>query len=87
MKFRKFINCIAYIGIVFLAFSLLLNAIPGKFGNWCSILVTIAMCIEVAVGLIYAYLYSRSKQQFAFMIVFMICVLIIITMLIVKMVG
>lgn len=87
MKFRKFVNCVAYIGIVFLAIAMLLSAIPGKFGNWCNILVTIAMCIEVAVGLIYAYLYARSKQQFAFMIIFMICALIIVTMLIIKMVG
>ena len=87
MRFRKFVNAIAFIGIIFLAVAMLLSAIPGKFGNWCDILVTIAMCVEVAVGFVYAYLYARSKQQFAFMLIFMICALIIITMLIVKMVG
>ncbi len=65
----------------------MLNAIPGKFGDACGILVTIAMCVEVAVGVVYSYLYARSKQQLAFMLIFGICVVIIVSMLIVKMVG
>lgn len=87
MKFRKFINFLAYIGIVFLAIAMLLNAMPNKVGEWSEVLVTSAMIIEVAVGVIYSYLYARSKQQYAFMIVFGVSMIIIITLLVVRLVG
>jgi len=84
MKFRKFINFIAFIGIIVLAVGLCLNAIPNKFGDWCQIIVTIAMWIEVVVGLVYAYYFVRSKEQSWYMFLFGVAIIAVITMVIVK---
>lgn len=84
MKFRKFVNFIAYIGIIILVIGLGLNSIPNKFGDWCHIIVDIAMWIEVAVGLIYAYYFARSKDQTWFMFVFGVAMIALITILIVR---
>ena len=61
MKFRKFVNFIAYAGIIILVIGLGLSSIPNKFGDWCRIIVDIAMWIEVAVGIIYAYYFQSVK--------------------------
>ena len=84
MKFRKFVNFIAFIGIMVLAIGLCLSAIPNKFGDWCNIIVTIAMWIEVAVGLVYAYLFVRSRQESWFMFLFGVAIIAVITMIIIK---
>ena len=84
MKFRRFINCFAYIGIVFLAIALGLSAIPNKFGDMCMSLVYIAMSCEVVVGIVYAYLYARSKEQMWITIVFGLAVVTIVAMVIIK---
>ena len=84
MKFRRFINCFAYIGIVFLAVALGLSAIPNKLGDICQILVYIAMSCEVVVGIVYAYLYTRSKEQIWITVVFGLAVVTIVAMVIIK---
>lgn len=84
MKFRKFINLVAYLGIILLMIGLALNSIPNKFGSWCKVVVNIAMCIEVVVGIVYAFYYARSQEQTAYMIVFGVAMIVIVTILIVK---
>ena len=84
MKFRKFVNFIAYIGIIVLAIGLCLSAIPNKFGDWCNIIVTIAMWFEVAVGFVYAFYFARSRQASWFMFVYGLAIIAIITLLIIK---
>ena len=84
MKFRRFVNCVAYIGIVLLAVALILSAIPNKIGTMCQVLVYIAMAVEVVVGVVYAYLYARSKEQLWITIMFGIAVVAIIAMVIIK---
>ena len=84
MKFRKFINFIAYIGVVVLALGLILSSIPNKFGNWCNIIVTIAMWIEVAVGLVYGYLFARSQQQSWFMFGYGLAIIALIVIVIIR---
>lgn len=84
MKFRKFVNFIAYLGIIILAVGLCLSAIPNKFGDWCEIIVQIALWIEVAVGLVYAYYFARSKEQSWFMFGFGVAMIAIVILIIVK---
>ena len=84
MKFRKFINFVAYLGIIVLVVGLCLSAIPNKFGDWCDIIVTIAMWIEVAVGLVYAYYFARSKQESWFMFLFGVAIIALIVLVIIK---
>lgn len=84
MKFRKFVNFIAFIGIIILVVGLGLNSIPNKFGEWCGIIVKIAMWIEVAVGLIYAYYFARSKDQSWFMFLYGVAIIALIVILIVR---
>lgn len=84
MKFRKFVNFVAFLGIIILVVGLGLNSIPNKFGNWCEIIVTIAMWIEVAVGFVYAYYFARSRQESWFMFLFGVAIIALITMIIVR---
>ena len=87
MKFRKFVNFIAFIGIIVLVVGFMLNTIPNKFGDWCGIIVDIAMWIEVAVGLIYAYYFARSKDQSWFMFLYGVAIIVLVVMIIVKFVA
>ena len=84
MKFRKFINFIAFVGIIILVVGLGLSSIPNKFGDWCNIIVDIAMWIEVAVGLVYAFYFARSKQASWFMFAYGVSIIALIVMVIVK---
>ncbi|MBO5909985.1 MAG: hypothetical protein J6Q15_00600 [Clostridia bacterium] len=84
MKFRKFINFIAFIGIIILVVGLGLNSIPNKFGDWCGIIVNIAMWLEVAVGLVYAYYFARSRQASWFMFLYGISIIAMIVIFIVR---
>lgn len=86
MKFRKFVNFIAFIGIIIFVVGLGLNCIPNKFGDWCGVIVTIAMWIEVAVGLIYAYYFARSRQASWFMFVYGVAIISLVVIIIVKLV-
>ena len=84
MKFRKFVNFIAYLGIIILVIGLGLNSIPNKFGDWCGIIVDIALWTEVVVGFVYAYYFARSRQESWFMFAFGVAVIAIITIIIVR---
>jgi len=86
MKFRKFVNFIAFIGIIILVVGLGLNSIPNKFGDWCKIIVDIAMWIEVMVGLIYAYYFARSRQASWFMFIYGLAIISLVVIVIVKLV-
>ena len=87
MKFRKFVNFVAYIGIIILVIGLGLNSIPNKFGDWCRIIVDIAMWIEVAVGLIYAYYFAHSKQASWFMFIYGVTVIAFAVIVIVRFIA
>ena len=84
MKFRKFVNFVAYVGIIILVIGLALSFIPNKFGDWCGIIVNIAMWIEVAVGFIYAYYFARSRDKSWFMFGFGVAVIAFVTMIIIN---
>ncbi|MBQ7798666.1 MAG: hypothetical protein IJ371_06050 [Clostridia bacterium] len=84
MKFRKFVNFIAFIGIIILVVGLGLNSIPNKFGDWCHIIVDIAMWIEVSVGFIYAYYFARSREESWFMFLYGVAIISLVVMLIVR---
>lgn len=84
MKFRKFVNFIAFIGIIILVVGLGLNSIPNKFGDWCKIIVDIAMWIEVAVGLIYAYYFARSREESWFMFLFGVAIIALAVIVIIR---
>lgn len=84
MKFRKFVNFIAFLGVMVLVVGFILNSIPNKFGDWCKIIVTIAMWIEVAVGVIYAYYFARSREESWFMFAYGVAIIALITTIIVR---
>lgn len=84
MRFRKFINLIAYLGIIVLMIGLALSSFNNKFGDWCQIIVKIAMWIEVAVGVVYAFYYARSQEQTAYMLVFGVAMIVIVTIIIIR---
>lgn len=84
MKFRKFVNFVAFLGIIILVVGLGLNSIPNKFGDWCEIIVQIAMWIEVAVGLIYAYYFARSREESWFMFLYGVSIIALIVIVIIR---
>ena len=84
MKFRKFVNFVAYIGFIVLVIGLGLSSIHNKFGDWCSVIVDIAMWIEMAVGLVYAYYFARSREESWFMFGFGVAVIAFVTIVIIR---
>ena len=84
MKFRKFVNFVAFVGIIVLTIGLGLTCIPNKFGDWCNIIVDIAMWIEVAVGFVYAYFFVRSRDLSWFVFLFGVAIFALVTIVIVK---
>ena len=84
MKFRKFVNFVAFVGIIILVVGLGLTCIPNKFGDWCGIIVDIAMWIEVAVGMIYAYYFARSREESWFMFLYGVAIIALIVIVIVR---
>lgn len=84
MKFRKFVNFVAYIGILVLIIGLALSFIPNGFGDWCKIIVKIAMWIEVAVGMVYAFYFARSREESWFMFGFGVMVIALTVIIIIK---
>ena len=87
MKFRKFINFIAFVGIIILVVGLGLNCIPNKFGERCGIIVNIAMWIEVVAGLVYAFYFARSRQASWYMFIYGVAIIALIVIIIVKFVS
>ena len=84
MKFRKFVNLVAFLGIIILALGLGLNLIPNKFGDWCGIIVQIALWVEVAVGLVYAFYFARSREESWFMFLFGVAMIALVVIAIIK---
>ncbi len=84
MKFRKFVNFIAFLGIIVLVIGLGLSLIPNKFGDWCSIIVKIAMWIEVAVGMVYAFYFVRSREESWFMFLYGVAIIGLLVIAIIK---
>ena len=84
MKFRKFVNFVAFVGIIILVIGLGLNCIPNKFGDLCGIIVQIAMWIEVVVGLVYAFYFARSRQASWYMFIYGVLIIALVVIVIAK---
>lgn len=85
-KFKKFVNMLAFIGIVAIAVVLLLNLILDAVNAGSEVVRAmdlIAQCIAYLVTAIYAFYFVYSKHSPAYTIVYVVAVILIIVLLIV----
>jgi len=86
-KFKKFVNMLAFIGIVAIAVVLLLNLIFGALNIFDSEVVVamdlLAQCIAYLVTAIYAFYFVYSKNKPVYTIVYVIAVILIVVLLII----
>ena len=81
VNFKKFLNMLAFVGIVAVAVALLCKPIfSAEIGNVFSF---IAQCIAYLVTAVYALYYVLSKRNSVITIIFVISVIAIIVLLIV----
>ena len=78
IKFKKTLNMFAYVGVVFLGIVLLLHSLMDyKIMQYIAVF---AELITYTLITIYAYFYVRTKKHIAYMIVYIIAVVLIVTM-------
>jgi hypothetical protein len=85
--FKKFVNMLAFIGIVAIAVVLLLRMVLGDIikvdSDVINAISLIAECIAYAVTAVYAFYFVYSKHSPAYMITYVIAVILIIVLLVV----
>ena len=77
LKLKKTLNVFAYAAVVFLGISLLLN-----YFNITTIFADMANIIAYIIISVFAFFYARTKRHFAYMIIYVISVLLILLMVI-----
>lgn len=85
-KFKKFVNMLAFIGIVAIALVLLLNLILEAVNAGSDVVQAmdlIAQCIAYLVTAIYAFYFILSKHSPAYTITYVVAVILIIVLLII----
>jgi len=75
---KKFMNFIAYVAIMFVAIAITI----GHIWSDISVLRNIAEIIAYAITAVSAFYYARSKQHPAYMICYVVAVVLIIVMLV-----
>lgn len=81
-NFKRFLNMIAFIGIIAVAVALLFSLIFG--GNEVSAALNlIAQCIAYLVTAIYAFYFIQNKRNTVYTIVYIVSVVAIIVLLII----
>ena len=86
MKGKQVVNFLAYLAIVLIGATLLLNFILGKLGVSAQVVdatALVAQCLAYVITAIFAFLYAKSKKNFGFMIAYVVAVVLIIIMIVV----
>ena len=81
MKGKQFVNFLAYLAIVLIALTLVLQRIFNAVGLSSSVIVamnTVAQVIAYAITAVFAFFYAKSKRNIGFMFAYIIAVGIII---------
>ena len=85
MKGKQFVNLLAYFAIAFIALALVINKILGALSVGTAIagaLSLIAQIIAYAITAVFAFFFAKSKRNIAWMIVYIIAVVLIVIFLV-----
>ncbi len=86
---KKFMNMLAYIGLVCVAAALLLAKILGWLKAGASVvgaLMTVGQCFAYIVTMVYAFQYVRSKRNIGWWITYWVAVVVVVLMVILSIV-
>ena len=86
---KKFMNMLAFVGLVCVAAALLLAKILGWLKAGASVvgaLMTVGQCIAYIVTMVYAFQYVRSKRNIGWKIAYLVAALVVILMVILSIV-
>jgi len=83
VNFKKFLNMLAFVGVVAVAFALLFKAIFVQSVDVANAFSLVAQCIAYFVTAVYAFYYILSKRNAVTTIVYVISIIAIIVLLIV----
>lgn len=84
MKGKGFVNFLAYLAIVLVALALILEYVLGALGVSATVvgaMSTIAQFISYAITSVFGFFYAKSKKSIAFMITYIIAVVLIVVFL------
>lgn len=81
-NFKKFLNLVAFIGIVAVAVALLIGLIFGE-SEVASAFKLVAQCIAYLVTAIYAFFYIKQERNTVLTIVYVVAVIAIVVLLII----
>lgn len=87
INWKRVLNCIAFIGLVFIAFALLLGKVLNWFGVQASITSTIQSVGEwcaYVVTAIYAGMFIRGKRKAWWWIVYFVALTLVVVLVILK---
>ena len=79
MKGKQVVNFLAYVAIVLIGATLLLNFVLGKLGVSAQVVNAIALvaqCVAYVVTAIFAFLYAKTKRNFGFMIAYIVVIVL-----------
>lgn len=77
LKGNRFFHLLAYIGLIFVAVSLTLNAIFQDQGLLALVLKTIAEVIAYSLTAYYAFFYVRSKRNITWLIIYIVAIILV----------
>ena len=82
---KKFMNMLAYIGLVCVAFALLLAKILGWLkagGSVAGAFASVGQCIAYIVTMVYAFQFVRSKRNIWWWVTYWVAVALVVLMVI-----
>ena len=82
-NFKNFLNMVAFVGVIAVAFALLFGVIFSGNNELSSALSLVAQCIAYLVTAIYAFYFVYSKRNAVLTIVYVIAVVAIVVLLII----
>ena len=82
-NFKNFLNMVAFVGVIAVAFALLFGVIFSGNNELSSALSLVAQCIAYLVTAIYAFYFVYSKRNAVLTIVYVIAVIAIVVLLII----
>ena len=86
LRFKKFLNALAFIALVISGVALVVALILGKLdkaAGFANALQQIAYCLAFVVTAVVAYGYVRTKRSVAWLVVYILCVVFIVVPLII----
>ena len=82
---KKFMNMLAFVGIVCVAFALLLAKLLGVFGvsaQIVSVIAKIGQCMAYIVTMVYAFQFVRGKRNVWWWVAYWVSVVVVVLMVI-----